>query len=123
MMNSIQEISRSAELALASYGNFAQLIPAREELIGAGLSPSQADKFIKNNAIHRSFSGEDTFEVTDPMTGEVIGVEAFPNGLSATVFKDKGTETTYLSMRGTDDVRDVVSDVIDVIFLGKAKYQ
>ena len=45
------------------------------------------------------------------------------NGLSATVFEDTQTHQRYLAIRGTDDVQDLITDAIDVGFLGTSLFQ
>ena len=45
------------------------------------------------------------------------------NGLSATVFEDTQTHQRYLAIRGTDDVQDLITDAIDIGFLGTSLFQ
>lgn len=107
-MTTIIQQAQQAELALAAYANLiAGSDPSPKSLTDAGLSDSQADKFIARYTV------VDQYNVTN-------GTAA---GLSATVFEDKATHLRYLAVRGTDDGYDYLTDVIDVAILGGAKYQ
>jgi Ca2+-binding RTX toxin-like protein len=122
-MTTIYEGAHISELALAAYAKLDDGVLSLRELQNAGLSEQQARRFITRYTVVEPFVGIDTFEVTDPKTGEVTGSASYPNGVSATVFKDEATQTSILAIRGTDDLRDLVSDLIDVVVLGKPKYQ
>ncbi|PXW81014.1 hypothetical protein C8R34_1404 [Nitrosomonas sp. Nm84] len=101
-MNQYNDYSKHAELALASYGNFASPTPTTEELRRAEFSTKQAEPFI--------------------LKYRVVAQHTDSTGLSATVFAD-ADNNTYLTVRGTglSDVRDFATGVFDIMLFGSTK--
>lgn len=105
-MTTIVEQARQAELALAAYASLVSGDIDKKALTDAGISKLQADQFIKQYTVVAQYNA----------TGAAAG-------LSATVFEDKTTHIRYLAIRGTDDIYDLATDLVDVALLGGAKYQ
>ncbi|HQR40967.1 MAG TPA: hypothetical protein PLF26_21475, partial [Blastocatellia bacterium] len=59
----------------------------------------------------------------DPNTGQPDGPFSESNGLSATVFQNVATGERVLAIRGTSDIHDVITDVVDVFTLGSTRNQ
>jgi len=100
------EYFKQAELALAAYANLVTGVNVKNELEIAGLPGIQADNFILNYSIEKQYN--------DTLTG-----------LSATVFKstDVNNPQTYLAIRGTDDLIDLATNLINVGILGSTSLQ
>ena len=99
-----------SELALAAYSNLYPDMPQSEYLAslqdsGRGLSPLQSDLF--------------TF------TYRVVDRYFDATGLSATVFANDEAGEIFLAIRGTeeDDLRDILTDLINIIWLGSTTLQ
>lgn len=104
-MNQQVEYFKQAELALAAYANFNSDIPAQVELKDADFSTNQARTFAE--------------------TYLVVAQHTDVTGLSATVFSDKVSGETFLALRGTeeDDLRDLLTDLINITWLGDTTLQ
>ncbi len=96
-----EEFFKQAELSLAAYANLIMGVDIKDELKISGLSDVQADKFISRYLLVDQYN--------DPIFG-----------LSATVFIDKDSKKTLLAIRGTeeDDLRDLLTDLINIKWLG-----
>ena len=112
-----------ANLALAAYADFENGDPAIARLTDVGFSESQAKKFADKFTIVAQYTHTETIEVIDEITGEVTGTVENSNGISATVFEDKETGQKYLAIRGTDDLEDLITDVVDIALLGTPLFQ
>lgn len=101
-MGQQSECFKQAELALAAYANFTLDIPTQAELRDADFSTIQANIFAS------------TYRIADHQYNDPI------TGLSATVFVDKVSGETFLSLRGTEinDVRDFATGVFDIMLFG-----
>ncbi len=106
-MTTIIQQAQQAELALAAYANLVKGDPLKNDLVNAGLSELQADQFKEKYTV------VDQYNIT---TGAAAG-------LSATVFEDKTTNIRYLAIRGSDDLYDLGTDLVDIAILGGSKYQ
>lgn len=120
-MTSIVEDFRNAELALAAYADLAPGISNTQSLIDAGMSSSQATHFAATYTVIDQYNHADTWTYVDEFGHEIQVTGG--NGLSATVFEDKTTHQRYLAIRGTDDLYDFATDLVDVAALGGTKYQ
>lgn len=101
-MNTITEYFKQSELALASYANLAIGVPGKVELIDKGMSDAQATLFAATYSVAAQY------------------IDA--TGLSATVFAD-AAGNRYLAIRGTDDVKDLATDIVDIALLGTTAFQ
>jgi len=99
------EYLKQAELALAAYADFTSNILTQAELKDADFSTSQARQFA------------DTYRVVTQYTDAT--------SLSATVFADKDSQKAFLAIRGTekDDLRDKLTDLINIAWLGDTALQ
>ena len=122
-MATIVEQAQHAEFAFAAYAVLTSGSPSDFALTSVGFSRTQAEQFIKNYTVVDQYNHEETYELTDPMTGEVIGTGTNRNGLSVTIFEDKQTGTRYLAIRGTENGPDFLTDVIDIVLLGTPAFQ
>ena len=122
-MATILEQSLHGELALAAYANLRTGSIDTERLGAAGFTEEQARKFSEKYTVVAQFGDGDTYQIRDPITGEVVEVRTNYTGLSATIFKDKAG-IHYLAIRGTEiTVGDLYTDLIDITLLGSAQYQ
>jgi hypothetical protein len=96
---------KHAQLSLAAYGNFQPATaPDQAELRQVGFPPQDASDFASKWTV---------VDLYDPPL----------NGLSATVFKEVATGKHYLAIRGTDDLDDVVTDLISIAIIGTPALQ
>lgn len=104
-MNQQIEYFKQAELALAAYASFNSDIPAQAELKDVDFSTNQARAFAE--------------------TYHVVAQHTDVTGLSATVFSDKISGETFLAIRGTEggDLRDLLTDLINITWLGDTTLQ
>ena len=100
-----QQYFQQAELALAAYANLEPDVNIRDELRAAGLSATQTDKFISQYT--------------------VIDHHSDATGLSATVFKstDPDNPQTFLAIRGTNDLLDLLTDLVNIALFGSTALQ
>jgi len=107
---SIQNYFDQAQLALAAYGD---LLPGAlnsaenaAELVSdsVGMTSTQASAFAAKWSVVTQYTDSGT-------------------GLSATVFQEVATGKHYLAIRGTNDVNDLITDVVDIALLGTAEIQ
>jgi len=122
-MSKLHQYFEQAELALAAYGTFNNGGPEQDQLTDIDFSDRQADEFIKKYSVVAQYTHTETIEVIDEITGEVTGTVENSNGLSVTVFEDKATGQKYLAIRGTDDLEDLITDVVDIALLGTPLFQ
>ncbi len=96
---------KQAELALAAYANFNTDKLTQAELRDADFSTSQAQQFA------------DAYRL--------IAQYADIAGLSAMVLTSRNSQETFLAIRGTegDDLRDLLTDLIDITWLGSTTLQ
>ncbi len=101
-----EEFFKQAELSLAAYANLIMGVDIKDELKISGLSDLQADKFISKYLLVDQYN--------DPIFG-----------LSATVFIDKDSKKSLLAIRGTeeDDLRDLLTDLVNITWLGDTLLQ
>ena len=105
-MSQFVEYFKQAELALASYAqNLISGDPSEFELKKAELSANQARTFAE--------------------TYHVVAQHNDVTGLSVTVFSDKVSGETFLAIRGTEegDLRDLLTDLINITWLGDTTLQ
>jgi hypothetical protein len=98
------DISTFANFSLAAYASLDSGEPDLKALTDAGFSSIQAEVFA------------DTYRVVD--------IHTEPNGLSATVFERiDGTGERCLAIGGTDDLDDLLTDLVDIALLGTTALQ
>jgi Ca2+-binding RTX toxin-like protein len=103
-MSTIADYLSQAELALAAYSQLTPNISGTQYLSalrdsGRGLAFDQASTFASR------------WRVVDQKNDSL-------SGLSATVFEEITTSKRYLAIRGTDDLIDVVTDVVNIGQIG-----
>ena len=107
-MSNLEASTKQAEFALAAYANWdvdmseSQYAAALRDS-GRGLSNTQALHFVDTYAVAAQYNDDS-------------------NGLSVTVFTDT-SGNNYLAVRGTDDLNDVLSDLVDIALLGSTLLQ
>jgi len=106
----ISDSFKQAELELAAYSDLDQGMQLGQYIStlqdgGEGLSESQAIKFASTYHVVDRY-----FDIT---------------GLSVTVFSDKDSQKTFLAIRGTEegDLRDLLTDLINIAWLGDTALQ
>ncbi len=102
-MTDIAALYKQAELALAAYADLAPGTPNSDALQRAGMTEPQAIKFERD--------------------WKVVDQKNSPSGLSATIFKEVSTGKCVLAIRGTDDVRDLLTDIVDIAIIGSTVRQ
>ncbi|MBU0498957.1 MAG: hypothetical protein KJ558_00775 [Gammaproteobacteria bacterium] len=120
-MNQISEYFVQSELALAAYATLNSAEPNQSELIDAGMSATQASDFATRWRVIDQYDGK----VEETYIDEFGQDQTFlnPTGLNATLFEEAGTHKQVVAIRGTEDINDLVTDVIDITVLGTSKYQ
>lgn len=108
-MNNITNYFEQAELAFSAYFTLVLGMARNDyELAlrdgGDGMSPFQASAFA------------DKWSVVDQYTDSITGV-------SATVFQEITTGKRFLAIRGTNDLNDLITDVVDIALLGTSAIQ
>ena len=103
-MKTVSEFFLQAELSLATYANLAVGEPNKQLLKDAGMADVQAARFSAS------------WRVVDTIRDSI-------SGLSATVFKEISTGKSYLAIRGTDDLIDLATDLINVALTGTTALQ
>lgn len=106
-MATINQYFDFAQLAQASYSSLLPGVPnvfALKTSDGAGFSQQQADTFA---------------------LGYTVLSQSVPNanGFSATLFKNNATGEKILAIRGTNDLFDGLTDVVDIALLGTTALQ
>ncbi|MDP1735625.1 MAG: hypothetical protein Q8L44_14795, partial [Sulfuritalea sp.] len=125
-MSTIHEMHVQAELALAAYANLTFGISGQNYIAalqqqGEGMSPTQAAAFAERWTVVDQYAGGEVIEYYDEF-GQLQ--QAWnPSGLSVTLFEEVGTGRQVVAVRGTQDVNDLVTDVVDIGLLGTPKYQ
>ena len=96
---------KQAEFALAAYGTLTVGTPDIQVLKSkdVGMATKQAEQFAETYAVAAQYNDDS-------------------NGLSVTVFTDT-SGNNYLAVRGTDDLNDVLSDLVDIALLGSTLLQ
>jgi|GEM_PF-884799 len=115
-----------AELSLAAY---ADLIPGsllsenqQESLKLAGMATEQAQRFAEQWRVVTQYNHTEQLPTYDD-AGNLTGYVTSSNGLSVTVFEEVETGKRYLSVRGTQDANDLVTDLASVAILGTPHFQ
>ena len=103
-MPKISDYSKQAQLALAAYANLLPGVANIQELQRAGFAASLANQYADKWIV--------VDQVSDP-----------GSGLSATVFREISTGKSYLAIRGTDDLVDLATDLINVALAGTTALQ
>lgn len=112
-----------AELSLAAYAHAQPNVDPRPALADAGMSQHQASRFADAWTVVDTYQHvNDPYPIYDPNTGEFLGNFSGTNGLSATIFRNIQTGEVVLSVRGTNDVNDILAD-IEVAALGEPPRQ
>ena len=124
MNNALITYYEQAQLSLAAYADLELGMSVQRQidlLKSKGMGSVQAATFAQ------------TYEVVDRYNGMALttyidefGItqhEMVRTGLSATIFKNRQTGEVTLAIRGTDDLTDLLSDVISVGVIGSTKYQ
>ena len=103
-MSTIADYLSQAELALAAYSQ-----------LKAGISGTQYLSALRDSGRGLAFDQASTFasrwRVVDQRNDST-------SGLSATVFEESATSKRYLAIRGTDDLIDVATDVVNIGQIG-----
>ncbi|MFO1283029.1 MAG: calcium-binding protein [Burkholderiales bacterium] len=87
------------------------------------MSQHQASRFADAWTVVDTYQHvNDPYPIYDPNTGEFLGNFSGTNGLSATIFRNIQTGEVVLSVRGTNDVNDILAD-IEVAALGEPPRQ
>ena len=123
-MNAINAYYQQAQFSLAAYADLSASIAVGtyiQRLIGKGMGETQATAFAAQ------------YEVVDRYDGMVLNnyIDEFgnpqqamtPTGLSATIFRNRNSGEVTLAIRGTDDLTDLLTDVISIGVIGSTKYQ
>jgi Glycosyl transferases group 1 len=121
----IVDYFKQAQSSLAAYASLSGG-PARypDELQSAGLSATQASKFLEQWAVVDQYNHQsEPYPVHDEITGQLLRYDTLTNGLSVTVFEEKSTGQRYLAIRGTDDLYDIATDLVSVVILGTTRFQ
>lgn len=108
-MNNVKDYAMQAEFSLAAYANWnAEMSESAYTLSimdsGRGMSASQAMHFV------------DTYRVV-AQYNDTLAEGGSNSGLSVTVFEDKVTGEKFLAIRGTNDLQDILSDIVDIALL------
>ena len=103
-MTTFKDLFLQAELSLATYANLAAGEPNKQLLKDAGMADAEATQFAARWRI-------------------VDQVRDSGSGLSATVFKEISTGKSYLAIRGTDDLIDLATDLINIGLVGTTTLQ
>jgi Ca2+-binding RTX toxin-like protein len=111
-----------SELALAAYAALSFGEPDQGTLEDAGMASAQARAFAEAWRVVTQFTHSEQIPTHDD-AGNVTGYVTTSNGLSATVFEEVGTGRRYLAIRGTDDIEDLLTDVVDVAIFGSPERQ
>jgi len=106
-MNTISDYYKYSELAFASYSNLTSGMSLQDYIqalqnAGKGLSLIQAENFANTYAVKDQYND--------------------PNGLSVTLFED-GSGNQTVAIRGTQDINDIITDIIDIGILGTDEHQ
>ncbi|MBU0498961.1 MAG: hypothetical protein KJ558_00795 [Gammaproteobacteria bacterium] len=124
-MSTVADYFMQAELAQAAYANLASgniddtgLNALQSD---SGMSPAQASNFATRWRVIDQYDGK----VEETYIDEFGQDQTFlnPTGLNATLFEEAGTHKLVVAIRGTEDINDLVTDVIDITVLGTSKYQ
>ncbi|WP_322522210.1 calcium-binding protein [Guyparkeria halophila] len=113
-MTEFDELYLKSEMSLAAYATFS-IDMSPEDYIrslengGEGLSTTQAVEFASRWKVAAQFNDELTAGQLELGLG---------TGLSVTIFEDRQTGEQVLAIRGTDDLQDVFTDLVDVSLLG-----
>jgi len=122
-MSNVLNFFTQAELALAAYANLSTGEVSQSALIQAGMAPTQARKFSENWRVVDQYVHTDQRPIYDD-GGNRIGFLTVSNGLSATVFEKVGNPAAkFLAIRGTDDIADLITDVVDIAIFGTPERQ
>lgn len=106
------EYFQQAELSLAAYGTFESgtIKPADLTKDSVGMAAAQATHFA------------DTYNVL-AQYNDTAAEGGADSGLSVTIFQNKQTGEKYLAIRGTQDGKDLLTDLKDVLLLGSTSLQ
>lgn len=114
---------KHAELALSAYANLIAGIldsPSQQEALQqAGLSNTQATDFAENWRVIDQYNHSE-MQLLSGTDDQYIEVS---NGLSVAVFEEIESGKRYLAIRGTNDLQDFITDVIDIGLLGTTRLQ
>lgn len=121
----ISEYLKHAELAQAGYANLASGAIdgfGRKALQDdANMTLTQAQTFASNWTVIDQYDGM----VEQPYFDEFGQEQTFlnPTGLSVTLFKNNYSGEQVIAIRGTQDLSDWGTNLVDIGLLGSAKYQ
>ncbi|AGF79746.1 hypothetical protein UWK_03219 [Desulfocapsa sulfexigens DSM 10523] len=124
-MSTISEYYLQAELALASYSNLSPGMSGKDytdalQNNGNGMTLTQAQDFSSNWNVIDQYDGTVEESYVDEFGLEHTFLN--PTGLSVTLFEDSSGKQV-IAVRGTNDLNDVITDVIDIGALGTSEYQ
>ncbi len=98
--------------------------PIRTHLVKSEFVELSAPRFLSNwRVIDQYDHSTEPYWTYDPNTGQPDGPFSESNGFSATVFQNVATGERVLAIRGTSDIHDVITDVVDVFTLGSTRNQ
>ncbi len=122
-MNSITDYYNYAELSFASYADLHPGIPDTDLLTtdDIDMSQSQAEQFADTWVVIDQYDGTTEESYIDEFGQEHYYINH--SGLSVTLFQNSETGEQVVSVRGTNDINDVITDVIDIGALGTTEYQ
>ncbi len=123
-MNAINTYYQQAQFSLAAYADLSVSIAVGtyiQRLIGAGFGTSQAATFAAQYEIVDRYDGMVLHNYIDEFGNPQQAMT--PTGLSATIFGNRDTGAVTLAIRGTDDLNDLLTDVISIGVIGSTKYQ
>ena len=127
-MSIVSNYYDNSELALAAYSEFVQGMNLDAYIVALrnddkGMSLTQARDFAEHWRVLDQYDGRMEETYTDEFGQEHTYLN--PTGLSVTAFENVTTGEQVVAIRGTEptDINDVLTDIIDIGFLGTAEKQ
>jgi Ca2+-binding RTX toxin-like protein len=122
-MEKLAEFFKQAEFSLAAYANLSPGEASQVALIQAGMATTQAQRFSSQWRVVDQHNHTQVFPTYDD-GGNITGYFTSSNGLSATVFEDALLPgVRHLAIRGTNDLADLVTDLVDIAAFGTPERQ
>lgn len=124
-MNDIRRYYTNAELAQVAYSDLSPGTPQLADLTGdaVGMSSTQAANFASHWRVVEQYNHSEMIPEYDEYGIPTGNLVEYSNGLSVTLFEEVGTGKQVVAIRGTQDMQDLGTNVIDIGILGTPEHQ
>ncbi len=127
-MNTINQYYEHSELAFGAYANLsgqmsddAYRVALQQD--GDGMSSTQAANFASHWRVVEQYNHSEMIPEYDEYGIPTGNLVEYSNGLSVTLFEEVGTGKQVVAIRGTQDMQDLGTNVIDIGILGTPEHQ